>query len=487
MKLIPSLAFLLTGTSLCPAQEENPFLKQTAQKAPLAAAGGSFLTLEEHILVPSDLLDTWLQDHSLAKGAGELRAAAQEWIAGDKAALDHSALSAGVVDREFTNQTTIDQIYATEYEPAKGRDEWQQATSFETRTLGYTHQGDAIREQGQLVVRAETDAVRMQPHGSYDLLAEETREPSDIFIPRFRSIRNSQSIPRTAAPSDDPFAPGGNSVGNSFGRRKTFPSYTAGKTHLVLRADDDVPEPVAKVPKGNVPEYEMPPGLAPDRLVRLVFFRGEPIEDAPAKDKPLPDDFQLSMRMVQVDQFQLSDWLQQRDLSTAAKELNQAVESWLQDGSAQVIRTLSGETRKGVRSDIEDIKPLKYPTEYEIGERSPATDGKPSQLEFAVPASFETRNVGTSMQSELTSDEGGPLMQVMLERVIHGGDTVHNRILRDGKWEPNITFPRFSLNSWTTALRPRQGEWTLVGSGGALAEDGDIDPDHAVLAFIKAE
>jgi hypothetical protein len=455
MKLLISLFPLLAAASLCPAQEENPFLKEPAKKAPLADAGGSFLTLEEHILVPSGLLDAWLEDRSLAEGADELRTAAQEWIAGDKALLDHSALSAGIIGRQFTNQTTIEQIFATEYEPAKGRDEWQMATAFETRNLGYTLQGDAIREQGQLVVRAATDTVRMLPHGSWDRLAEATREPSDIFIPRFRSIRNS--------------------------------SYTAGKTHLVLRADDDLPEPVAKIPKGNVPEYEMPAGLAADRLVRLIFFRGKPIEDPPASDKPLPDDFPLSMRMIQVDHFQLSDWLQQRDLGTADKELNQAVESWLKDGSAKIIRTLSGVVHKGVRSDLEDIKPLEYPTEYNPGKRVPSADGKASQLEFATPTSFESRNVGSSLQSEFSTDGSGLLMRLKLERVIHAGYTVHDRILRDGKWEPNITFPRFLMHSWVTALRPRRGEWTLVGSGGAFAEDGDVDPDHAVLAFIKVD
>jgi hypothetical protein len=193
------------------------------------------------------------------------------------------------------------------------------------------------------------------------------------------------------------------------------------------------------------------------------------------------------MRMIRVDHLQLSDWLQQRDLNTAAKELDQAVESWLQDGSARIIRTLSGEVHQGVKSDLEDIKPLEYPTEYDPGKRVPTADGKSSQLEFAKPTSFESRNVGTGMQSEITSEGSGLLMQLQLERVIHGGYTVHERILRDGKWEPNITFPRFSTNSWGTALRPRRGEWTLVGSGGDFAEDSNVDPDHAVLAFIKVD
>lgn len=484
MKLIPSLVSLLAAASSCLAQEENPFLKEPAKKAPLADAGGSFLALEEHILVPSDLLEGWLEGRSLADGAEELRAAAQEWIAEDSAVLDHSALSAGIVGREFSNATIIEQVYAVDYLPAKGRDEWQFPTSFETRNLGYSLDGDAIREQGQLVVRAETGTVRMLPHGSFDRLADATREPSDIFIPRFRSISNSQSIPHdNPEASEDPFG----RPGNFGGQKETLPSYTSGKTHLVFRTDDDLPEPVAKMPKGNVPEYEKPPGLAMDRPVRLIFFRGAPIEDSPASDKPLPDDLALSMRMIEVDHFQLSDWLQQRDLNTAAKELNHAVESWLQDGSAKVIRTLSGEVSKGVKSEIEDIKPLEFATEYDPGKRVPTADGKSSQLEFATPKSFESRNVGCSMQSEFTTDGGGLRMLISLERVIHGGDSVHHRIQRDGKWEPNITFPRFFSNTWITALRPKRGEWTLVGSGGEFAEDNDVDPDHAVLTFIKVD
>lgn len=483
MKRIPSLVTLLAAASSCLAQEENPFLKEPAKKAPLADAGGSFLALEEHILVPSDLLEGWLEGRSLADGAEELRAAAQEWIAEDNAVLDHSALSAGIVGHPFTNRTNIEQVYAVEFLPAKERDEWQAPTSFETRHLGYSLEGDAIREQGQLVVRAETATVRMLPHGSWDRLADATREPSDIFIPRFRSIRNSQSIPHNKPEAEDnPFGPG------NFGKQKRArPSYTAGRTHLVFRTDDDLPEPVAKMPKGNVPEYEKPPGLAMDRPVRLIFFRGEPIEGPSAGDKPLPDDRALSMRMIQVDHFQLSDWLQQRDLNTAAQELNHAVESWLQDGSAKVISTLSGEARKGEKSDLGDIKPLEYPTEYKKGKRVPTADGKSSQLEFATPTSFETRNVGSSMQNKFTKDGGGLLMTLNLDRVIHGGDTVHERILREGKWEPNITFPRFFSNTWTTALRPKRGEWTLVGSGGEFAEDNDVDPDHAVLSFIKID
>lgn len=483
MKIIPSLILLFAASSLISAQEENPFLKQTAKKAPEGEAGGSFLTLAEHILVPSDLLDSWLEGHSLANDASELRAAVQDWIADGKATLDFSALSAGIVGRAVSNESVLEQIYATEYEPVP-EGEWPEPTSFETRNLGYEVKGDAIREQDQLVLRAGNSMCKMLPHRPWDRLAEEKRQPGDIFIPRFRSIevKQSPSAGANEPAGNDPFA-----SPRVLPRDKTIPSYPAGKIHLALRADDELPEPVVKVPKGDIPENENPPALAPDRPVRLIFFRGNPVEDAPASDEPLPEDYQVSMKLIQVDHLLLSEWLQERDLAAAARELNEAIEAWNQKDGIEVLRTLSGGGRNGTATTLDDIKEVIYPTEYEPGKRSPGTDGKPAQPQFANATSFETRNVGAALQSEIAADPGGLLMRLNMNRIMHGGYTIHHRIFRDGKWEPNITFPRFSSNRWVTTLRVKKGHWMLVGSGSAFGENGDFDPTRTVLAFVKVE
>ena len=482
MKTIPSLVLLLAAASLCPAEEENPFLKQTAAKAPAGEAGESFLCLAEHILVPSNLLDGWLESHSLAKDAGELRAAAQEWIAGGQATLDFSALSAGVAGRDFSNKSILEQVYATEYERPAGEGEWQHPTSFETRNLGYEVTGNAIREQDQFVVRATNSMTRMLPHRSWDPLAEETRQPGDIFMPRFRNMRTEQFSAAGESADVDPFAP-------SAGRYKKalFPSYPAGKTHLVLRADDELPEPVVKRPKGDLPESENPPELAPDRPVRLIFLRNDPAEDSPAGDEPLPEDYQISARLIQVDQWQLSEWLQGQDLTTAARELNDAVEAWNQEGAAEVLRTFSGGGRLGTTTTVEDIKEVIYPAEWIPGKHVPAADGKGSQLEFATATSFETRNVGASLRSGIMAAPGGPLLRLGIDRILHGGYSIHHRVPRDGKWEADVTMPRFSSNRWETTLRLKRGQWTLVGSGAAYKENSNFDPDRTVLAFVKVE
>jgi hypothetical protein len=468
MKTISSLVLLLAAASLCPAEEENPFLKQTTKKAPPAEAGESFLSLEEHILAPANLVDAWRAAHPDEKDAGEFRAAVQGWITDGKATLDFSTLCAGTVGREFQNESILEQIYPFHLKPAGQDGEWKLPHSFETRHLGYEITGEAIREKDRAVVRAVHTMTKMLPQQPWDQLAEVTREPDDIFIPRFRNFR----VPGELNDKEADTA-----------RQPGEVSYPAGITHLALRADEDLPQPVVKEAKEDPSGNEM----EPDRPVRLIFFRNDPVTDAPASDDPLPENYLLSMRLIQVNQRQLSDWLQKRDLGSAARELNEALEGWSQDGGVEVVRTLSGAGRTGTTTLTEDAREIVYPTEYEPGRRTASEDGKDSRLEFATATSFETRNVGGFLTSRIESDPGGPLLKLEMERVIHSGFTVHHRVLRDGEWLADMTMPRFSTNRWGTTLRLKRGEWMLVGSGAAFKEKGEIDHAHTVLAFVKVE
>lgn len=486
MKTIRSLVLLSLAMplGLCLAQQPNPYLNQPAQKAPEGPSGDSFLTLVEHVLVPSDLLDSWLAGHSMTKDANELRAAAQQWIQEGKATIDSSALTAGTVGRKYSNESLVEQIYATEYEPAPSPDAWTVATSFETRNCGYEVEGDAVREQGELVVRAKPYFVRMLPHRAFDAVSEQTRQPDDIFIPRFRSIGISQSLSASPQPyTEDPFA------SDSGPRRAaTIPSYPAGKIHLVLRVDDDLPEPVIKRPEGDKPENEAAAPLPADRLVRLIFVRGDKTDSSPESVEPLPADYQVSVKLVSVDHPTLSGWLQGRDLTAASRELGESLEVWNEDDKVTLISSVTGGVRNGTKTLLENIKKLDYPTEYEPGRRQPTADGKSTQLGFATPGEdVETRNLGTTLETEISTDAGGPLMLLSLDRVLLGGYNVHHRTLRDGEWIADMTMPRVSSNRWNTSIRVKKGEWMFVGSGSGFDEKGQLDPSRAVIAFVKVD
>jgi hypothetical protein len=428
--------------------------------------------LEEHILAPANLVDAWQAGHPDEKDAGEFRAAVQDWIDDGKATLDFSSLSAGIVGREFKNESVLEQIYATLLLPAGQDGEWKFPTSFETRWVGYEITGAGIRQEDVVGVQAEQTMTKMLPQQPWDKLTEETRQPDDIFTPSFRNFRVPGAL-------NDQVADTGWEDGDMM--------HPAGKIHLVLRADEDLPEPVVKGAKDDPDGNQTEPVPAPDRPVRLIFFRNDPVADEPSADDPLPEDYLLSMRLIQVEQRQLSDWMQKRDLGSAAKELNEALEEWNEDGGVEILRTMSGAGRTGATTLIEDVKEIIYPTEWVPGRRTTSEDGKDSRLEFATATSFETRNVGGQLTSRIEPGPGGPLLKLEMVRVIHSGFTVHHRTLRDGEWVADMTMPRFSTNRWGTTLRLKCGEWMLVGSGAAFKEKGEIDHDHLVLAFVKVE
>ncbi|RYD70709.1 MAG: hypothetical protein EOP84_26225 [Verrucomicrobiaceae bacterium] len=200
MKTIYSSVLLSVAMSFISssAQEANPYLGQNEEKAPLGPSGDSFLTLTEHVIVPANLLDSWLAGHPVKEDASELRAAVQGWIHDGKATLDHSALSAGTVGRVFSNESTIEQIYPTEFIPPSSPEEWAGPTAFETRNMGYGSNGDAVRKKGELVVRSDNELCAMQPHHAPDKMSEETSQPGDIFLPNFRTFHSKQPSPTGA-------------------------------------------------------------------------------------------------------------------------------------------------------------------------------------------------------------------------------------------------------------------------------------------------
>lgn len=485
MKTILSSALLSLAISIgtCPSQEANPFFGQQEKKAPLGPSGDSFLTLTEHVLVPADLLDTWLAGHPMKEDASELRSAVQGWIHEGKATLDHSALTAGTVGRTFGNDSTVEQIYATEFMPAPSSEDWTVPTAFECRNTGYGSRGDAVRKKGGLVVRTESELCKIVQSSALDQLTEDTRHPGDMFVPRFSSIRIVQP------PSTRPDRPNHHSD-EEFGEsraKNVGPDYPVGVTHLALREDEKLPQPGIMKSPDDKPSRETSTPLPADRPVRLIFVRSDVTDTTAESSDPLPTDYHVSGKLISVDHRVLSDWLQGRDLANASRELGEAIEKWDEAGKVTILRNISGGGRSGTRTSLEDIKEVIYPTEYEPGKHQPTADGKSTQLELALATAFETRNVGSSLNTDIETDEGGPLLNLMFDRIAHGGFSIHHRILRDGEWEPNVTFPLFSSNSWKTSLRLKRGEWMFAGSGSAFGENSQFDPTRVVLAFVKVE
>jgi hypothetical protein len=484
MKIRPALPLALLAISLsCPAEEPNPFVNQAPKMAPPAASGESFVAVAEQILVPADQLDAWLEKNPLTDDASGLRAVVQTWIHEGTARLDQTAVSTGTAGRSFSNHSMWEQIYATEYEPPEPG-EWPVPTAFNARNLGYSVEGNADIEQGALMLRAKMDFCGMLPHHAWNELAEKTRQPDDVFIPRIRYIE----IKRIAESpvSVDPFA----ASQDPFAERPKIPDaseyirFVPGTTYLAGRADNEMPEPAV----GNHPGGEAKPAATdPQRQVRLFFFRGA-IMETPAQEKSeLPQNHHVSAKLIRVNHKTFSDWMRKNDLTKLPSIAWAAAVAWKEMGEAEVTCDLTAANSVGSMNTIQNIVEVIYPTEWEPGEHIPGTDGKASQLEFSHASAFETRNAGTTLTTSIVTDPKGPLLKVGLERVVEGGKSVHHRILRDGEWKPDITFPIFTSNVWRSELRVKRGEWMFVGSGSDIDAKGRLDPNHSVLAFVKVE
>lgn len=480
----PSIPFLLAFlVSPCLAQEGNPFVTEahSGEAVSQEPAGAPFINLVEQILVPPALLDPWLEQHPMKGDASELRAAVQGWIAEGKATLDETGISTSISGRECSNESILERIYATEYEPAQPG-EWPSPTAFETRNTGYSSDSNAGIYKGAPAVFAEFNFVRMLQSRSDHPLAEKTREPDDIFVPRFQTllIRRSEQQnadedaggevteenPEAASDDSDPFAPG---KSKERGLSRQIP-FTPGPIHLAARGVDQ------KDPENKEPQ------------ARLVFFRGAIAEKAKASKEVLPENLNISARLIRVDHRAFSDWLQKTGLLSVPSAAWPAVAAWTKEGKAETLTALSGINRVGTVSTLEDMVEVTYPTEWAPGGRETTEEGEAGQEEFPTGTSFETRNTGSSLDARLIENpDGATTMRISLARVILGGHSVHHRIFRDRKWQAAMTFPVFTSNRWASEQPLKRGEWILVGTGADIDANGKFNPASCVLAFLKVE
>ena len=465
------------------AEEANPFVTGPEKTAPVEA-GEPFASLVEYVVVPAEVLDDWLDAHPLKDDAKELRAVVQQWIHEGKATLDQTSVTVGTSGFISINQSCREPIHATEYEPSDPG-EWPMPSAFATRNVGYTFEGTATTEQGKPTLLGRMEFVRILPQLPFHPLVDATCLPGDVFIPRYRSISVSQTNGEEARGDSDPFAP--SSDPDPFAKTSDAVRFSPGSVHLAARTNELLPMP--RIQSEPLPEAaaEDDAALLADRPVRLIFFRGvvEPFPDAP---RPVPgEESQISVRLVKVDHRVFSDWLQTADLSTIQGAAAGVTDEWRKEGKAKILSELSARNRMGSSTHLDSVAEVTYPTEWEPGVLAPAVDGKPAQREFATGTSFETRNVGLSAETRIVQDSDWPFVRVKVNSVEHGGNTVHHRIFRDGKWQVNATFPLFSSGGLQSNLLLTPGQWMLAGSNAAIDVTGQFDPDHAVLVFVKVE
>lgn len=493
---------ILLAALLClplAAEEANPFVKKKDEaKKSEPPPGPAFVGILEHVLVPADLIDAWIKQHGMPADATALRAEVQKWVEEKKATLDCTMMASGVMGRISTNERIIERIYPTEYLEA-GAGVWPYPTAFETRNLGYTAEFFSNPSDGNVRFSVDVDFCELQGSKAWNVVAEKTRQPDDVFMPIIRNYRLKQNGPAINGKpvNADPFA----DPQDAFSKAEPLsasdyrPSFESDRVHLLARFD-----PLSVERKQGLPS-------------RLIFARGSAAPEV-EKIARLAEDFAYTVATIRVPHVEFSSWLQSQQPITAQLSAWSFAESLCMEGKAEVIESAGSRAKVSKSNTLENISEIIYPTEYSPSCQRTVTerweererqnvDGKPVEgvatkatvktdalsglAGASMATSFETRNTGMTYELQILPDENGVLAKHILERVIHVGESVHRRIEDQGKWIPDITMPIFSTCRFNTTNRLQPGKWTLIATGPEYAENGKADREQCLLMFVKVE
>lgn len=178
--------------------------------------------------------------------------------------------------------------------------------------------------------------------------------------------------------------------------------------------------------------------------------------------------------------------------STAAYE---QVQLLLGNGTAKLIGWPILVTKSGSRGTVEAIQELRYVTEFESGAAAlyfEEKDGSyakiPKEVEVggielqAIPATFETRNIGVTLEIEPQAAADGKTIDMTLAPQHVRLKSMNKVTLENEKNKMTVEQPEFETFKVTTNITVKSGEWKLLG-----VYTTTEPKDYLELFILKAE
>ena len=183
--------------------------------------------------------------------------------------------------------------------------------------------------------------------------------------------------------------------------------------------------------------------------------------------------------------------------SSDATKLREQVQDMVSKNEAKVLETQIASARSGQKASSESIHEFIYPTEYappQFPDHSGSDAGNapknfPEWSPSPTPTSFETRNLGATLEIEPTISEDNRIIDLRFvpELVWHTG----NVTWQDGKdkfGNPfKVEMPDFYTIRLSTALTLINGQYALAGVVSPKNEKGDTDMTRKVMVFVKGD
>ena len=179
-----------------------------------------------------------------------------------------------------------------------------------------------------------------------------------------------------------------------------------------------------------------------------------------------------------------------------AKALRMKVQALVEKDEAKVIDTQIVMGRSGQKQTTESRQEFIYPTEYEPMNCLPPVEGEETKLPespafplFGSPTSFETRHVGSSLETEPTIGENDRIIDLRLlpELIWHTGNTVWNERKDELGNVYKVSMPDFYTLSMSTSISCISGQYVMAGVHSPKNGEGKPNPDRKIMVFVKCD
>lgn len=257
---------------------------------------------------------------------------------------------------------------------------------------------------------------------------------------------------------------------------------------IALLGSSFAPLAVAQAPEG-VPPAHARPAESPD----------VPSENDPfAPNHSTPKNIQVQVEHIELSHEALTKLLFLAEPKTTdAAALRKQLQELVAKNEAKVLETQILVAKSAQKSTTEAIHEFIYPTEFtplmfgeqylKNQEKEPTTSAYPANP--ATPTAFDTRNVGSSLETEAAVDEEGKTIDLRLvtELVWHTG----NVVWQDHKDEAGNTYqvqmPDMYALRATTSVSCISGQYTLLAVLSPKDAKGETDMTRKVVTLVKCD
>jgi hypothetical protein len=177
-------------------------------------------------------------------------------------------------------------------------------------------------------------------------------------------------------------------------------------------------------------------------------------------------------------------------------QLRNKLAELIKQNKARVMETMLCTVRSGQKSNSYSLEEMIYPTEYEPATIPPQPEAKSEENKAPVtdvaigpqPDSFETRNIGSTLEVEpIVGSDGKTIdLKVEPEIVYHTGQQMWSE-WKGTQGDASVKTPKFYVLRLSSSVRLSSGKPMLVAAQTPKDPNGSPDAKRKLMVFVRAD